>query len=117
MPSISSSLTARFSARTEPPASALARWRKTPPDWLPSRYVEVDDSYNSVTWEWRQQQAMMRLVTLNGLLGGVTCYRLTALFEDDGSGGSRITLDGQADRATRAAIVAAADSVFEGGLV
>jgi hypothetical protein len=116
MPSITSTLSANFSAPGEPPASALRRWRETPPDWLPSRYREIDDSYNSVTWEWRHTQLAMKLV-LGGLFGGATSYRLTSLFEDDGSGGSLVTLNGQADADTRAAIRAAADSYFEGGLV
>ena len=115
MPSITSTLTARFSATGESPASARERWRATTPDWLPRRYGEIDDSYNSVTWQWKHTQLVMKLVA-GGLFGGTTAYRLTALFEDDAAGGSRITVNGQADADTRAAIQAAADSYFEGGL-
>jgi len=118
MSAISSTLSASFSAPGEPPAAALARWRKTPPDWLPAHYKEVDDSYNSVTWEWRHVQATMKLVTFGGLLpGAATAYRITAMFDDDGARGSRITVNGAADVKTRAAIAAAADQVFSGGLV
>ena len=59
----------------------------------------------------------MKLVTLGGLLGGASVYRITAIFEDDGTRGSLITVNGAADVKTRAAIAAAADHVFAGGLV
>jgi hypothetical protein len=117
MSAISSTLTASFSAPGEPPATALARWRKTPPDWLPGRYKEIQDSYNSVTWEWRHVLMSMKLVSLGGLLGGATVYRITAIFEDDGARGTLITVNGAADVKTRAAITKAADHVFAGGLV
>ena len=42
---------------------------------------------------------------------------LTALFDDDGAGGTKITLNGQADEKTRAAISAAAENVFESEIV
>ena len=113
---LSSGITAHFSAPGDPPSSALARWRATPPDWLPSRYGEVEDSYKSVTWEWRHTGLAMKLVG-GAMFGGRTVYRITALFDDDGAGGSRITVNGQADEETRAAIAAAADTVFGGEIV
>jgi hypothetical protein len=108
-------LTARFSA-PEPPAQALARWRSARPDWLPSQYREVEDSYESVTWEWRHTGGLMKLVG-GGFFGGQEVYRLTALFTDDGAGGSRITVNGRADESTREAIRAAAESYVDGGIV
>ena len=117
MGSLSSSLTAQFSARGEPPGSALARWRATPPAWLPAHYGEIEDSYNSVTWEWRHKQLSMKLLPFSGVFGGATCYRITALFEDDGAGGSRVTVNGQADQKTQAAIGEAAESFLVGGTV
>ncbi len=116
MGAISSGLTARFSAPNESPASALARWRSTRPAWLPDRYKEIEDSCKSVTWEWRHTGLMMKMVA-GGPFGGRTVYRLTALFDDDGAGGTVVTVNGQADEKTRAAINAAADTVFEGEIV
>jgi hypothetical protein len=113
----SSALTARFSVAGEPPATALAKWRTTRPAWLPGRYEEIEDSFDSVTWQWRHKQAAMKLIPFSGFFGGATVYRITALFQDDGAGGSRITVNGEADPDTRAAIGAAAESVFEGGIV
>ena len=108
MASITSTLTAVFHEPALAPSIALGRWRNSPPQWLPRKYQEVDDSYNSVTWEWRH----------TGFLSpGATVYRVTALFDDDGSGGSRITVNGQADQKTRQAMAAAAVQVFDGGLV
>jgi hypothetical protein len=109
-------LTARFAAPGEPPMQALARWRSSRPEWLPAAYREIEDSYKSVTWEWRHTGALMKLVG-GGLFGGQEVYRITALFDDDGAGGSRITVNGQADEDTRAAIRAAAESYVEGGIV
>jgi hypothetical protein len=115
--SISSALTARFSAAGEPPAAALAKWRANRPGWLPDRYEEIEDSFESVTWQWRHEQLAMKLIPFSGFFGGATSYRITALFQDDGAGGSRITVNGEADSDTRAAIGAAAESVAEGGIV
>jgi hypothetical protein len=108
MASITTTLTAVFQEPALAPAIALERWRSSPPQWLPNKYQEVDDSYNSVTWEWRRT---------GFLTPGATVYRLTALFDDDGSGGARVTVNGQADDKTRQAIAAAAVQVFDGGLV
>jgi hypothetical protein len=117
MGTLSNMITAQFSSPSEQPAAALAHWRATPPAWLPGDYREIDDSYNSVTWEWRHTQWIMKLVTLNGLLGGTTCYRITALFESDGGFGSRITVDGNPDDKTQAAIESAATSYQVGGTI
>ena len=113
----SSALTARFSAPGQPPAVALAAWRTTRPDWLPDRYEELEDSFNSVTWQWRHKQLAMKIIPFSGFFGGATSYRITALFQDDGAGGSKVTVNGEADPDTRAAISAAAESAFEGGIV
>jgi hypothetical protein len=113
--SISAQLTARFSAR-ESPASALAKWRATHPDWLPDHYEQIDESYNSITWEWRHTPMSMKFVPFGAALGGRTVYRLTALFQADGAGGSRITVNGSCDQDTHRAIHAATTDLQEGGV-
>jgi hypothetical protein len=113
---ISTSFTAEFKTG-DPPDRALAQWRATHPDWLPERYKEISDSYNSVTWEWRHTSLMMRLVTFGGLLGGASVYRITALFVADELGGSRVTVNGTADPGTRQGIQRAALGFQEGGIV
>jgi hypothetical protein len=113
--SISAQLTAHFSAR-EPPALALATWRAQRPEWLPDHYKQIDESYNSITWEWRHTPLSMKLVPFGGAMGGKTVYRLTALFQDDGAGGSKVTINGSCDQATHKAIHAATADVQEGGL-
>jgi hypothetical protein len=114
---ISTTLTARFTAPSEPPEAALARWRAHRPEWLPDHYHEIDESYNSVTWEWRHTPLSMRLVPFAKMFGGQTAYRITALFEGDGRLGTRITVNGSCDDQTHAAIAAAAEEVIEGGVV
>jgi hypothetical protein len=115
--SISAQLTATFTAPNERPATALANWRSNRPEWLPDQYKEIDDSYNSVTWEWRHTPLSMKFVPGAKFFGGQTVYRLTALFDDDGRFGSKITVNGSCDPDTHQAIVAAADNVFDGGIV
>jgi hypothetical protein len=114
---ISTTLTARFAAPSEAPDAALAHWQANRPGWLPDRYQEIDRSYNSVTWEWRHTPLSMRFVPFAKMFGGQTAYRITALFGDDGAGGSRITVNGSCDDTTHRAIAAAADEVVEGGVV
>jgi hypothetical protein len=113
---LSNTITAKFSAPGEAPMQALARWRSTRPDWLPDHYKEIEDSYKSVTWEWRHTPMSMKLVG-GGLFGGRSVYRITASFSDDGAGGSAITVNGQADDHTYKAIVEASDSYAAGGIV
>jgi len=114
---ISTSFSAQFKS-ADPPDRALAQWRATRPDWLPPKSKEIQDSYNSVTWEWRHTSLMMRLVTFNGLLAlGASVYRVTALFAADELGGSKITVNGMADVKTREAIQHAALGFEAGGLV
>jgi hypothetical protein len=117
MGALTSTLTARFSAPGERPEAALERWRANPPEWLPDRYREIDRSYNSVTWEWRHTPLSMKLTLIGKWVGGQTVYRLTALFADDGHGGSAITVNGACDDRTHEAIRAAAEQVVEGGVV
>ena len=83
---ISAQLTARLTVR-EPPAAALAGWRRQRPEWLADHYQQIDESYNSITWEWRHTPLSMKLVPFAGAMGATTVYRLTALFQDDGAGG------------------------------
>lgn len=116
MGALTTDLTAQFSVPGQQPNATLAKWRAKQPDWLDSSYKEINDSYNSVTWEMRHTQFLMKLVG-GKFVGGSTVYRITALFDDDGFGGSRITVNGSADKRTRAAIKEAADSFVEGGLV
>ena len=117
MGSLSSILTAQFNEPRDQPATALARWRANRPSWLPSHYREIEDSYNSVTWEWRHIQWLMRVIPFAGFFGAATCYRITALFESDGGFGSHITVNGQADEKTLEAIRAAAEHFALGGTV
>jgi hypothetical protein len=56
-------------------------------------------------------------VSVNPLCAGETVRTFRCGEAGDGSGGSRITVDGQADADTSAAMRAAAESFFEGGLV
>ena len=113
---ISTNFTAQFKDGA-PPQKALAQWQADRPSWLPSRYRMIEDSYNSVTWEWSHVGALMKLVTLGGLLGGQTVYRITALFSPDQFGGSLVTVNGTADPETRRGIQAASLGFEEGGLV
>jgi hypothetical protein len=113
--SISAQLTAHLSAR-EPPAVALATWRAQRPEWLPDHYQQVDESYNSITWEWRHTPLSMKIVPFGGAMGGKTVYRLTALFQDDGAGGSKVTINGSCDQETHRAIHAVTADVQEGGV-
>jgi hypothetical protein len=108
----SNSLSARLRAPGENPARALARWRRSPPPWLSASYVEIDATEHSVAWEHRHTRLLMKLVSFEGLLVGVTPYRLTALFAQDGEGGSQITVEGDADELVRAGIEAAAEEFF-----
>jgi hypothetical protein len=96
-------------------ACCIGAWRTSRPAWLPSHYREVEVSYNSVTWEWQHKQLAMKLLPFRGLFGGNTCYRITAFFESDGAFGSHVTVNGQADEKTQAAIAAAAESFQPGG--
>ena len=117
MPTLSNQFTARFRETTEQPAAALARWTETHPAWLPEAYEVIDGSYNSVTWEWRTKQFVMKILPFSGLFGGKTAYRITAHFESDGGLGSVVTVVGQADDKTRAEIQAAAENYLVGGAV
>jgi hypothetical protein len=112
---ISAQLTAHVSVG-EPPLEALAAWRRQPPEWLSDHYQQVDESYDSITWEWRHTPLSMKLVPFAGAMGGRTVYRLTALFQDDGAGGSRVTINGSCDPDTHRAIHAATPDIQEGGL-
>jgi hypothetical protein len=112
--SISAQLTAHLSV-SEPPAAGLASWKAQNPPWLPDHYHMVDESYDSLTWEWRHTPLMMKFVPFGAAAGGQTVYRLTALFQDDGAGGSKVTLNGSCDADTHRAIHAATADVQEGG--
>lgn len=113
---ISTNFTAQFKDGA-PPDRALAQWRANRPEWLPAKYQEIADSFNSVTWQWSHLGLMMKLVTFGGLLGGQSVYRITALFTPDAYGGSQVTVNGTADPETRRAIEQAAQGFEAGGLV
>jgi hypothetical protein len=116
MPALSATLTARFELPQEAPPQALARWRAERPSWLAAHYVEVDESYKTITWEWSHTPFSMKLVG-GGAFGGHEVFRLTAVFDDDGDGGTHVTVNGTAEEQTREAIRAAADSFVVGGVV
>jgi hypothetical protein len=113
---ISTNFTAQFKDGASP-QKALAQWRANRPPWLPNRYQIIEDSYNSVTWQWSHVSFLMKIVTFGGLLGGQTVYRVTALFSPDQFGGSLVTVNGTADPETRRAIEAASTGFEPGGLV
>src|SRR3954454_16058645 len=114
---ISTGFTAKFSGNYGDTAQGtLASWRASPPPWLPSKFQEIEESYKSVTWEWRHTPLSMKLVG-GGFFGGGRGYRITALFEDDGRGHVTITVNGEADEETQKAIQASAEQYFPGGIV
>jgi hypothetical protein len=110
-------MTATFTAPSERPEVALASWRANRPAWLPDHYKEINDSYESVTWEWRHKEGMMKVIPGAKFFAGEACYRITALFKSDGHFGSVITVNGDADRHTREALSQAAEKYVEGGIL
>ena len=91
---------------SEPPASALANWKSSPPPAL-SGFDLVDEAYNSLTFERRWMEWYMKITyALSlGLFGkqGESVQRITARF-DDHDGGSRVTVVGMLDEDARAAL-------------
>jgi hypothetical protein len=117
MATLSDQFMAHFRLTNLQPAAALAQWTETHPGWLPEDYKVIDGSYNSVTWQWLTKQFVMKLLPFSSLFGGQTAYRITAQFESDGGLGTVVTVNGQADDKTRAAIQASAENYLVGGAV
>lgn len=69
---------------------------------------------NSVTWEWQHTPLAMKLV--GRFRAAHSARRITALFHDDGAGGSQIIVNGSCDAHTYQAITAAAQETVEHGV-
>jgi hypothetical protein len=91
----------------EPAPSALQSWKASPPDAF-SGFELADESYNSLTWEKRWMTWYMKITyALSlGLFGrqGESIWKATARFDDDPSGGTKVTIVGMLDEGTRAAL-------------
>lgn len=91
------------------PDDVLAAWRAQPPAWARDHgYEEIDASYNAVVFERRNTPRWAKLTGATIFSFGMweTVYRVTANMAADGVAGTAITLTGQADPKTRAAIAA-----------
>lgn len=94
------------------PEDALATWREDPPGGLEDRgYEVVDESYNSLTYEARFYDWPAKVLFWTTFGVGylfkdfmVSIYKLTVRFDSDERFGSRVTVLGKADDATRAAL-------------
>lgn len=83
----------------QPPEQARVSWKDSPPKWL-ARYELVDESYNGLSYRADVTPLWQRVVFL-GLANSY--YALMLRFEGDGFG-SRVTITGQAEERTAAAI-------------
>ncbi len=85
-----------------------ASWRAQPPDFLTGGgYERTDDSYDSLVYEADVTTRSTRLMMF-GM--ATTLYRLAVTFRPDASGGTRVTLTGQAKDEVREAILRYADA-------
>ena len=85
----------------QPPDEARTAWKQSPPEWMAKgRYELVDESYNGLSYRADVTPIWQRVVFL-GL--GNSYYSLSLLFAADGFG-SRVTITGQAEEKTAAAI-------------
>ena len=93
------------------PDAVMQHWRAEPPKPLrEGNYELADESFNSLTWEARYMdwpQKILVVCTLGFALlfrGFMTSvFRLTARFEQDGTG-TKVTMVGRAHPRTRAAL-------------
>ncbi len=95
------------------PDSALASWRAQPPSWINQYgYKQIDESFNSLVFERRHTSKLAKAFGLDAFSFGMweSVQRLTALFVDDGSGHTRITINGYADPKARGEIEAYAQA-------
>jgi hypothetical protein len=117
MPTYSNQFTAEFRVPNQQPDAALRQWTEAHPAWLPEHYKVIDGSYNTVTWQWRHTQPIMRIIPFAAFFGGQTVYRITARFATDGGLGSVVTVNGQGEDKILPGIQAAADSYLAGGTI
>lgn len=99
----------QFTLKQLKPEAALAAWKATPPDAL-AGYALVDEAYNALTFEQRKADIVGRIMEFsmfglgNRLVPTKSVYKVTARFESDGRFGSLVTVIGQAEAGTRAAL-------------
>jgi hypothetical protein len=85
----------------EPPDEARISWKESPPEWVTrAGYELVDESYNGLSYRADVTPLWQRVVFL-GM--GNSYYALSLVFAADGVG-SRVTINGQAEEKTAAAI-------------
>jgi hypothetical protein len=85
----------------QPPDEALRAWKKRPPEWLArGGYQLADESYNGLSYRADVTPIWQRVVFL-GM--GNSYFTLSLVFGADGFG-SRVTITGQAEDKTAAAI-------------
>lgn len=85
-------------------------WRADAPRALAAGgFDQVDESYNSITYEasyydWPQKLLFVTTCGFALLFKGFMAsnYKVTARFDEDGSSGTRVTITGKADPGTRA---------------
>lgn len=94
----------------QPPDEARSSWKETPPEWIAKgRYELVDESYNGLSYRADVTPLWQRVV----FLGTANSYYPLALrFEADGFG-SKVTITGQVQEKTAAAI--RQDAAVHGG--
>jgi hypothetical protein len=94
------------------PDQVMQAWRGQPPDFLrEGRFDLVDDSYNSLSYEarffdWPAKLLIVATFGVGYLLRGFmeSLWKLTVRFDADGEYRTRVTVIGQADQRTRAAL-------------
>jgi hypothetical protein len=85
----------------QPPDEARSSWKESPPEWMAkARYELVDESYNGLSYRADVTPLWQRVVFLGT---ANSYYPLAMRFEADGFG-SKVTIDGQAEEKTAAAI-------------
>jgi hypothetical protein len=95
-----------------PPDQVMQAWRAQPPAFLEAgRFDLVDDSYNSLSYEarfydWPAKLMFVATFGVGYLMRGFmeSLWKLTVRFDADGEYRTRVTVIGQADQSTRAAL-------------
>ena len=96
----------------------MEQWRRQPPGALADAgYELVDESVQTLTWQVQYLDWPGKLVAYGTFGVGLlfrgmmaSTFRLTARFDDDGGGRTRVLLLGTAHPRTRAALVALAEA-------
>jgi len=92
----------------QPPDEARTAWKQSPPQWM-AKFQLLDESYNGLSYRADVTPLWQRIVFL-GLASSY--YPLSLRFEPEGFG-SRVTITGQAEEKTAAAI--RSDAANHGG--